>query len=77
MSNHIIKKISNLLFLFGLCSSMFLQISSISFEYSIKLLESSNLFKPLISCFLIKNLYFASYGSSLYIPISDCWSIRD
>ena len=33
-------------FLFGLCSSIFLQISSISLEYSIKALGSLKCFKP-------------------------------
>ena len=57
------KTINILHFLFGLYYSMFLQISFISFEYSIKALESLKCFKPVLSLFLIENWYFASYGS--------------
>ena len=47
-------------------SSIFLKISSISFEYSIKALESLKCFKFILSRLLIKNWYFASYGSLAY-----------
>ena len=42
-------------FLFGLYSSIFLEISSISFELSIKALESSKCFKPVLFRLSIKN----------------------
>ena len=49
------KKKKNLRFLLGMYSSVFLYISSISFEYSIKALESLKCFKPGFSSLLIKN----------------------
>ena len=58
---------------------MFLQVLSISFEYSIKALESFKYFKPVLFPLLIKNWYFASYGSVAYkqiLSMSGCWSIR-
>ena len=57
ISNHVIKIIS-LRFSFGLYSSIFLQLSSISFEYSIKALESLKCFKPALFLLLIKNDIF-------------------
>ena len=54
------KTINILRFLFELYSSMFLQISSISFEYSMKALELLKSFKPVIYCLLIENRYFDS-----------------
>ena len=73
------KMIHTLRFLFGLYSSIFLYISSISFEYSIKALESLKYFKFVLSLLLIKNRYFSSYGSLAYkyiLSISGCWFIR-
>ena len=53
-------------FLFGFYSSIFLQISSISFEYLIEDFESFKYFKPVLSLLFITNWYFASYESSGY-----------
>ena len=52
-------------FLLGLYSSIFLLISSISFDI-IKALESFRCFNLVLSLSLIKNLYFASDGSLAY-----------
>ena len=52
-------------FLLGLYSSIFLLISSISFDI-IKALESFRCFNLVLSLLLIKNLYFASDGSLAY-----------
>ena len=52
-------------FLLGLYSSIFLWISSISFDI-IKALESFRCFNLVLSLLLIKNLYFASDGSLAY-----------
>ena len=43
-------------------SSIFLQVLSISLEYSIKALESvkCKCFNPVLSCLLVKNSYFVS-----------------
>ena len=43
-------------------SSIFLQVLSISLEYSIKALESvkCKCFNPVLSCLLVKNWYFVS-----------------
>ena len=49
------KTINILRFLFGLYSSMFLYISSISFEYSIKALEPLKCFNLVPYHLLIKN----------------------
>ena len=49
------KTINYLCFLFELYSSIFLSISSISFEYSIKTLESFKCFKLALSRLSIKN----------------------
>ena len=54
--------INILRFAFGLYSSMFLQVLSISFECSRKDLKSLKCFKPVLSRLLNKNLYFALYG---------------
>ena len=65
-------------FLLGLYSSIFLLISSISFDI-IKALESFRCFNLVLSLLLIKNLYFASDGSLAYkyiLSISGCWLIR-
>ena len=61
-----LKTINILRFLFGLCSSIFLCISSMSFDYWIKALESFKCFKLVLSLLLISNWYFASYGSLAY-----------
>ena len=42
-------------FLFGLYSSIFLEISSLSFEYSIKALESVKCFKSVLSLLLVSS----------------------
>ena len=50
-----------------------------SFEYSIKALESFKCFKPVLFLMLIKNWYFTSYGSLVYhgtFTIPDFWIIR-
>ena len=60
------KTINHLHFLFGLHSLMFLQISSILFEYIKKALESLKYFLFALFRLLIKNLYFASQGSLPY-----------
>ena len=52
-------------FLLGLYSSIFLLISSISFDI-IKALESFRCFNLVLSLLLIKNIYFASDGSLAY-----------
>ena len=57
------KAIYILRFLFGFYSLIFLRISSISFEYSIKALESLKCFKSVLSRLIIKNCYFALNGS--------------
>ena len=51
---------------------------SISFEHSIKALESLQCFKPAPLLLLIKNWYLASYGSLVYEVVSVCslWFIR-
>ena len=49
------KAINILCFLFRLYSSMFLQISSASFEYSIKALELFKYFNPALSRLLGEN----------------------
>ena len=59
--------INILRFFIGLCSSILLQISSISFEYSIKAWKSLNCFKPVLSL-LIRNYYFA-----LWKPLEYKW----
>ena len=61
-------------------SSIFLQVLSISFEYSIKALESvkCKYFNPVLSCLLVKNWYFASYRYLVYelvLSISGWWLI--
>ena len=40
-----------------------------SFECSMKTLESLKFLQPVLSCLLIKRLYFASYGSLAYQKI--------
>ena len=55
--------INSFCFLFGLYSSIFLQMSPMSFEYSIKAFESLKYFKPVLSLLLISDWYFALYGS--------------
>ena len=52
---NIIRFLRILHFLFGLYSSMFLQTSSISFDYSIKDLKSLKYIKSVLSPLLIKN----------------------
>ena len=73
------KMINSLRFLFGLYSSMFLKISSTTFEYPIKTLEPLKCFKPVLSRLLIKNWCFALYESLAYKQIwlvSGYWFIR-
>ena len=60
------KTINILQFLFGIYSSIFSSISSISLEYSINTLESFKCFKPVHSLLLVSNLYFSSYRSLAY-----------
>ena len=57
------KTVNILRLLFGLYCSVFLWISSISFEYSIKTLELFKCLKSILSGFLIKTLYLSSYRS--------------
>ena len=52
--------------LFGFYASILLQISSISFEHSIKALESFKYFMSLLFLLLISNFNFHSYRSSAY-----------
>ena len=50
-----------------------------SFEYWIKALESFKCFKPVLFLMLIRNWYFASYGSLVYqwtFTIPGFWVIR-
>ena len=54
------KTINILRFLFGLSSSIFLQIWFLLFDYSIKTLESLKCLKSVLSRLLIKNRYFVS-----------------
>ena len=63
------KTINILLFLFGLYSPIFLWISSVSFEYSIKAFESFKYFNPVLSLLLISNWHFALYRSFAYKKI--------
>ena len=63
------KVINVLHLLFVFYSSIILYISSILFEYSIKILESFKCFDPLVSHLLIKSLYFALHGYLAYIYI--------
>ena len=51
-------------------SSIFSWTSCISFEYSLKALESLKCFNLVLSLLLIKNLCLASYGSLVYKYIS-------
>ena len=49
---------------------------SLSFDYSIKALESFKCLNPVLFPLLIKNWYFTSYGSLTYklnLSISACW----
>ena len=51
----------------------------ISFDYSIKVLESLKYIKPVHSLLLIKYWYFTSYGflaCKYILSISGCWFIR-
>ena len=60
INNHIINSDQYFMFLFGLYSSIFSKPSSISFEYSIKALESFKYFLGLVSLLLTSNRSFAS-----------------
>ena len=50
-------------FLLGFYSSIFLQTSSISCEYSINAFESFKYLNPVLPLLIINNWYFASNGS--------------
>ena len=79
ISNHIIKYNEYFSFLFRLHSSIFLKISFIWFEYSIKAFESFKYFKPVICLLSMNNWNLALYGSFAYkliLSISDSWSNR-
>ena len=76
ISNHIRNNQYFALFIWILFFNIFTVISSITFKYSIKDLESFKCFK---SFFLISNWYFASYWSLAYqyiLSLSVWWLIR-
>ena len=79
ISNDFIKYNQYFYLLFGLYSSIFLWIWSISFEYSIRAFKLFKYFKPVLFLLLISNWYFASYGSFAYkknLSMSGSWFIR-
>ena len=73
------KAINILRFLFGFYSLIFLKVSSILFEYSIKAIESFKWFIPVLFLLLTSNWCLASYVSlafKWFFSTSGCLLIR-